>query len=195
MKIDLSSLTASTDSFVNALIEENKRLRAALENVKQCEACGATMNHIGKGIFECWKCADNESRVRLFHLRKALERHGEDWQAIEQAALSQPAQAIHPASVGAFLIRSGVATICVCDHPMDVHMPSCTAARCECDVFRDCEVAVKAQLEGWEKAAQSGEYDTDEPCSDCGGRFKTLDEFMDHDCGETEQQADAQEGK
>lgn len=31
MKINLSSLTASTDGFVNALIEENKRLRAALE--------------------------------------------------------------------------------------------------------------------------------------------------------------------
>jgi hypothetical protein len=57
-----------------ALTDSWEWLGLALQRVRDCEDCGATMNHRGLGQFECWKCTEEETRAENVRLKAALGR-------------------------------------------------------------------------------------------------------------------------
>jgi len=56
------------------IAELEAQLAEANAQIKRCEDCKAMMNPIGRGIFECWKCADEGQRVMSFKLSEQLKQ-------------------------------------------------------------------------------------------------------------------------
>jgi hypothetical protein len=77
LRQDLSQCKAAIETANNQAQEANRTVEDLAMLFKNCKKCGATLNFIGKGLYECWKCTAEELRIANAQMRQALEKYAD----------------------------------------------------------------------------------------------------------------------
>ena len=69
----MDELEQQRDEYERQAYVAHEKIVELTASLRKCEECGTTMNFIGLGLHECWKCTEAATRQELVKVKAALK--------------------------------------------------------------------------------------------------------------------------